>query len=115
MFGWIKAALGVGLKLYGLIRGSGSKSDLLSDALPFVVNQLLPAVRTAIEYKGLNTRDKFDRWLETIDVATGDDDVSLDLIPHMPAKIEEDFFDHAKELARCYGYCLLRVPGYYEA
>jgi hypothetical protein len=114
MFGWIKAAVGFGLKLYGWIKGSDSKPDLLSDALPFAISQLLPAVKTAIAYKGLDTKEKLDAWLDAVDAATGDDPAALNLIPGMPAKVEEDFFDHAKEMARCYGYCLLRVPGYFE-
>lgn len=110
MFGWIKAALGVAMQLWGKFSG-GQKVNVL-DVIPDVVGRLLPAVQQAVKYQGLNTKDKIDAWLETMDEYTGEDVGAVDLIPEMPAKVEEVFFDHLKEAARCYAYMLAGVEGY---
>jgi len=110
MFGWLKAVVSIGLKIYGYV----AKSDKpgLADALPFAVGQMLPAVQKAIEYQGLDTKEKFDAWLATVDAGTGSDEGALDLIVKLPPDKEEEFFDHLVEAARIYGYHLIGVVGY---
>ena len=114
MFGWIKTALSYGLQLYGWIKGQPVKPELLAEVLPQAIATLLPMIRNAITYQGLDTREKFDAWLETLDASTGTDPGAIQIIPNMPAKFEEEFFDGLKQAARCYGYMLLKLPGYYE-
>jgi len=113
MFGWIKTAIGFGLQLYGYITGKPNP-DLLTDILPQAISQLLPMIKNAINYQGLDSKEKFDSWLETLDTSTGTDPGAVQLIPHMPAKFEEEFFDGLKQAAKAYGYMLLKVPEYYE-
>ncbi len=115
MIGWIKAIIGVAVKVFGFIKTAGHPVDPLAEALPFALAQILPAVKNAIAFQGYDTVAKFDAWLVTIDMTTGTDAGAIDLIPRMPAKIEEEFFDAAVKMARCYGYMLLKVDGYYEA
>lgn len=110
MFGWLKAAVVVGLKIYGFVAG-GDKPGL-ADALPFAVGQMLPAVQKAIQYQGLDTKEKLDVWLATVDTGTGSDINAVDLIIKLPADKEELFFDHLVEAARIYGYHLIGVEGY---
>lgn len=111
MLGWIKAAVGFGVKMYSKLN-EGSKTDVMSDALPFAISTLLPTVKNAIAYGGKNTKEKFDAWLDTLDAMTGDDQLAIDLIPSLPPALEEKFFDHLKEAARIYGYMMLKVEGY---
>lgn len=115
MIGWIKAIIGVAIKVIFLFKDKDHPIDPLTEALPLALAQILPAVRNAIAYQGYDTVEKFDTWLVTIDMMTGTDAGAIDLIPHMPAKIEENFFDAAVKMARCYGYMLLKVDGYCEA
>jgi hypothetical protein len=61
----------------------------------------------------MDTKEKFDSWLKTVDTYTGNDAAAIDLIPKMPADAEEEFFDHLIEVARIYGYMLLNVEGYH--
>ena len=111
MLGWLKMAVKVGLKIYGFVTAPGAKPSLI-DALPFAVGQLLPAVQKAIHYQGLNTKEKFDAWLVTVDAGTGSDENAVDFIAGLPADKEEIFFDHLIEAARIYGYNLIGVEGY---
>lgn len=110
MLGWIKAALGVAMQLYS--KFSGGKKVSVLDALPEVIGKLLPAVQNAIKYQGLDSKAKVDAWLLELDTYTGEDVGAIDLIPDMPAKVEEVFFDHLKEVARCYAYMCIGVDGY---
>jgi len=113
MFGWLKAAVTIGLKIYGFVAKAGDKPSL-ADALPFAVGQLLPAIQKAIQYQGLDTKEKFDRWLATVDAGTGSEATAIDLIATLPADKEEAFFDHLIEAGRIYGYHLIGVEGYRE-
>jgi len=110
MFGWLKAAVVIGLKIYGFV-SKGDKPSL-ADALPFAVGQMLPAVQKAIQYQGLDTKEKFDAWLIAVDAGTGSDTTAVDLLVRLPADKEELFFDHLIEAARIYGYHLIGVEGY---
>lgn len=110
MLGWLKSAVSFAVKLYGWVNKGGKPS--LADALPFAVSQLLPAVRRAIEFQGLDTQEKFDAWLDTLDEATGVEAGAIDFIGGLPAEKEEEFFDHLIEAARIYGYYIIGVPGY---
>lgn len=110
MLGWLKSAVVFGVKMFGWVTKSEKPS--LVDALPFAVSQLLPAVQRAIEFQGLNTQEKFDTWLETLDQATGVEAGAIDFIGGLPAEKEEEFFDHLIAAARIYGYHLIGVKGY---
>ncbi len=112
MIGWIKTALSLGLRMFGIL--TGKDKPRMTDALPFVLANLLPAVEKAIEYKGLSTQAKFDSWLATLDTGTGSDLDAADFFPNLPPNREEELFDHLIEAARIYGYCLLKVDGYYQ-
>lgn len=114
LFGWISGALKLGLGLWGWVRGQDSKPTL-TDLLPVIMSNLLPAVEKAIGYQGLDTQEKFDSWLEALDAGTGSDPTAVDLIRDLPPDQEELLFDHLKEAARIYGYCLIKVPGYHQA
>lgn len=111
MLGWIKAALLLGINLFGWLKG-GKKT--LADALPFAIGQLLPAVENAVKFQKLDTKEKLDAWLEAVDAGTGDDATGVDIIRGLPAAKEEELFDHLIEVARTYGYYLIGVPGYRE-
>lgn len=110
MFGVLKSLLKVGATVVKLFTGQDRVS--LMDGLPQVLGQLLPAVDNAIKYKGLDTKEKFDGWLETVDEVTGTDSLAIDVMPSLPADKEEELFDHLKEAARIYGYNKIGVDGY---
>lgn len=111
--GWILGIFKVGLSIFKLFKGSDDKPSL-TELLPFVLNQLIPAVDNAIKYQGLDTKEKFDQWLTFIDVSTGTDPGAFDFMGSMPPDVEEQMFDHLIETARIYGYNRLKVPGYYN-
>jgi len=111
MLGWLKMAVTVGLKLFSFVTAKGTKPTMV-DAIPFAVSQMLPAVQRAIQYQGLDTKEKLDAWLVTIDAGTGSDADAVDIIARLPADKEESFFDHLIEAARIYGYHLIGVEGY---
>ena len=113
MLGWLRAALNAGLTVYSLVKGKDEKPSL-TEALPMVISNLLPMVQNAISFGGMNTKGKFDAFLDTIDSATGEDATAIDFIQDLPAEKEEQLFDHLKEAARIYGYSLIGVPGYKE-
>lgn len=110
MFGWLKVIVGVAAKIYGYVKGS--RPTTFANVIPFAVSQLLPAVENAIKYQSLDTKEKFDAWLQTLDQTTGSDPGAVDIIERLPADKEEEFFDHLVEAARIYGYHLIGVPGY---
>lgn len=110
MLGWLKAAVSFAVKMYGFVTKDEKPS--LVDALPFAVGQLLPAVQRAIQFQGLNTQEKFDAWLDTLDQSTGIDKGAIDFIGGLPADKEEEFFDHLIAAARIYGYHLMGLDGY---
>lgn len=96
-----------------LIAGGGAKVDA-AQGLPFTISQILPAVERAIRYQGLGTKEKFDQWLELADRAVGEEPGALHLFGDLPAKLEEELSDHVIEIARIYGYHLLKVDGYWK-
>lgn len=110
MFGWLRSAVVFGVKMFGWVTKSDKPS--LADALPFAVAQLLPAVQKAIEFQGLNTQEKLDAWLDTLDKATGVEAGAIDFVGGLPADKEEEFFDALIQAARIYGYHLIGVKGY---
>lgn len=111
MLGFIKGALSIGVQVFKLFTRSDQK-PALTDVIPFVIEKLFPAVQQAIAYGELDTKEKIDAWLETFDASTGTDPGAVELIPNMPAEIEEAFFDKIKDALRIYAYCLIKVPGY---
>ena len=111
MFGWIKGALSIGVQVYKLLTKSKEKPTF-TDVIPFVIEKMFPAVQQAIAYGQLDTKEKIDAWLETFDASTGTDPGAIELIPNMPAEIEEQFFDKIKDALRIYAYCIIKVPGY---
>ena len=110
LVGFLKEAVRVGVALAGFFKTKPSTAD----GLEFAITRLIPAVREAISYGGLDTREKFDSWLAMVDAQTGNDPGAVDLIPFLTAEREEEFFDHLVAAARCYGYGMLKVPGYYQ-
>lgn len=111
MLGWLKMAVMVGLKIYGYVTAKDDR-PALADAIPFAVGQMMPAVKQAIRYQGLDTKEKLDAWLDTIDAGTGSDAEAVDVVAKLPADKEEVLFDHLIEAARVYGYHLIGVEGY---
>lgn len=93
-----------------------SRKPKWSEAVPAVIAQVLPLVDKAIQYGGANSKEKFDAWLVGFDRATGDpavDTGALEVFPDIPRDKAEVFWDHIKEAARVYGYCKLKVPGFF--
>lgn len=112
MFGMLRGLLKIGATAVKLFTGQEKVS--LMDGLPTLLGQLLPAVDNAIKYKNLDTAEKFNLWLDTLDETTGTDPLAIDLVPSLPADKEEILFDHLKEAIRVYGYNKIGVAGYYE-
>lgn len=109
--GILKATLQFGLQLFGAIRGAEQKPTL-SDLLPTIVANILPAVDQAITYQKLDTTEKLDSWLASLDAATGVESTAVDILKDLPADKEELFWDHIIEAARIYGYCRIGVEGF---
>lgn len=112
MFGVIKTILSVGVKVLSLFKGGQKPS--IGETLSFTLQQLIPAIENAIAYENLDSKEKFDNWLETFDKSTGSDQYAVDLIKGMPKQAEEEFFDGIKQAAKAYGYMKIGVEGYRE-
>jgi len=110
MLGVLRALIGAAGAVIKIFKGG--EKPTWAEAMPFVLQQLIPAVQQAVEYQGYNTREKFDAWLSTMDASTGTDPGAIDIIPQLPQDKEEEFFDALKEAARVYGYSLIGVEGY---
>lgn len=112
LWGVLKAAAGFGLQLLASVKGSGNGKPSFSELLPTIVGAVLPAVDQAIRFQGLDTKEKVDAWITTLDAATGLDATALDIVKDLPADKEEQLFDHVLEAARIFAYCKIGVPGY---
>jgi hypothetical protein len=98
----------VGASMVSLFR----RKPKWTEAVPLVISQVLPLVNDAIVYGGMDSKEKFDSWLEGFDRATGSDPGAVNVIHDIPADKLEEFYDHIKEAARIFGYAKLGVPGF---
>lgn len=112
IWGVLRAAAGFGLQLLNAVKGTNGSKPTLVELLPTVVSAVLPAVDQAIKFQGLDTKEKVDAWIVTLDAATGLDAAALDIVRDLPADKEEQLFDHVLEAARIFAYCKIGVPGY---
>ena len=116
LFGALKGLITVGTQVYGLLKPGGGQPapkvtyDL---ALEFALTNIFPQVRRVIQFGNLNTKEKIDGYLDTLDATTGTDVGALDIIKTLPDTAEEALFDHLKEAIRIYAYNLAKIPGYY--
>lgn len=99
-------------KLIGNVVSLFKSKPTWADAVPMVVNQLLPMVNYAIEYGGMDSKEKFDAWLDGIDVATGEDAGALVVMGGVPRDKAEVFWDHIIAAARVIGYSKLGIEEY---
>ena len=111
LWGILSGVLDFGVKLWGSIKGTGAKPTM-TDLLPLVVGNILPAVEKAISYQNLDSQEKVDAWLATLDAATGEEASAADVLRDLPADKEEQLFDHLLEVARIYAYSKIGVEGY---
>ena len=109
--GILKGAVNFGLQLFGAIRGSDQKPTL-TDLLPAIVGNILPAIDQAITFQNLDTKEKLDAWFGTLDAATGMEATAVDIIKNLPADKEEQFWDHIIEAARIFAYNKIGVEGF---
>ncbi len=110
MFGWIKAALGVAANLVTFF--SKNKKPSLTEVIPVLVANLIPAVNDAISYQGLDTKTKIDTWLAKLDEMTGTDPGAVNFDADMPPAAQEEMFDGLLTFVRVYAYHRAGVPGY---
>lgn len=111
LLGIIKGALQFGLGLFSAIRGADTKPTL-TELLPLVVANILPAVDQAINYQNLDSQEKLDAWFGTLDAATGVEATAVDVLKDLPADKEELFFDHIISAAKIYAYNRIGVEGF---
>ncbi len=102
--GIVQAAVAI----FSLIRKKPSWTDIATSIIP----QVFIAVDKAIEFGGYNTKQKFDEFLELLDLKTGIDAGAVDLFKNITPQGEEEFFDGLIAAARAYGYARIGVPGY---
>lgn len=110
-FGWL---VDVGKYLLNVLAPAGEAQLPAELGIPQIIQQALVLVQKAVKYDGMDTKAKFDAWLDAYDAGTGSDPAAINLIKGLPADKEEVMFDHVKEAARVYGYHLIGVEGYSE-
>jgi len=98
------------VSVFKLIGRKPSWTDIVTNIVP----QIFGMVDNAIAFGGYSTKEKFDEFLELIDLKTGVDAEALDILKDVTAEAEEEFFDGIVQAARAYGYAKLKVPGYAE-
>jgi len=113
LFGILQAAIVLGAKMVQMFTGKTKPSFL--DGAGMAVGQLIPAIQQAVNYGGMNTKEKIDSWLDNVDRTTGTDPGAIEMIPGMPPDKEEEFFDHLIGAARLYAYSYAKILGYYVA
>lgn len=89
------------------------KKPSTMDVLARVMALIPEWITKAIRFAGYNNKERFDFFLQGFDDYTGADEGAVDLIHDLPAKKEEEFFDHIKEAGRILGYNQLKVPGFF--
>ena len=107
---WLQKVAHVAVNLLGT--PAQPNSVPISSGLPFSFTQMMSSGERVIGYGGMASKEKFDAWLELADSATGSEKTAIDLFIGLPAKAEEELFDHLIDAARIYGYHLLKLPGY---
>lgn len=85
----------------------------ISDVIGFVVGHLPSVIQNAVDFGGYNTQEKIDDALTAFDNATGTDAGALAPFAGMPKEVQEQLFDHVKEIARIVAYNKIKVAGYY--
>lgn len=110
-FGFVKSAVGLAAKVLAFVKGAAPST---TEVFGFAAGNVFTYFQQALAYGHLDSKEKFDSWLDTLDASTGDDAGAVGVIPNMDAKQEETFWDHIKEALRCLGYAHLRVPGWYQ-
>lgn len=96
----------------GLWRFFGGKPKW-SDVVGRVTRDVFDLVDQAITFGNMDNRKKFDDFLQALDLKTGADPGAVDMLKDVPADQEEVFWDHIVEAARVYGYCKLKIPGFF--
>lgn len=86
----------------------------LSELLGVILPNLLSLLSSAQAAMALDTKEKVDAFLETLDSFTGVDVGALDIQRDMTAQAEEEAFDGIKQFARAVLYAKIGVPGYKE-
>jgi len=109
----ISGAIQIAQLFFGKKDDSGGQSVNLSSVLLTIAQNLMTAIPQAIQFGSLDTKEKFDDFLEAFDAFTGMEATAINVIKDMPPEKAEVFFDSIKEAARVYGYHLLKVEGYY--
>lgn len=107
-FHWIVKAVMVTARFLG--RMNQPNSTPIVSGLPFLVSQMFASIQRVIVYGGIDSKVKFDQWLELVDSSSPADITGLALFEGVPANVEEAIFDHLIVVARMYGYHLLEVP-----
>lgn len=113
-FGIILGAIKVAAGIANLFRGpDGEKpKPQFQDIWPDATANVMKAVQQAVNYGGLDSKEKLDAWLAQADSTLGNELTAIDVIPGLPPDKEEELSDHLIEAARIYGYMLLGLPGY---
>jgi len=99
------------VSVYKLVKKKPSWTEIATQIIP----QIFAVVDKAIEFGGMDTKEKFDEFLVTLDLKTGVDNGAWDMFKDITPQGEEEFFDGIIMSARAYGYAKLKVAGYYVA
>lgn len=91
------------------------KKPTWSDIAGKIIPQIFEIVDNAITFQGYNTQEKFDQFLEALDLKTGTDPGAIDFLKDVTPEAEEQFFDGIISAAKAYGYAKLKVPGFFQA
>lgn len=86
----------------------------ISELIGIILPNLLGLLSSAQAALALDTKEKVDAFLDTLDSFTGTDVGALDLQRDMTAQAEEEAFDGIKQFARAVLYAKIGVPGYKE-
>ena len=98
--------------IVGLVKLFGSKPSFLT-VITTVLSVIPGLVKSVVDLKATNAKEKVDEFLDALDAYTGTDPGAVRVFPHMPPEREEEFWDAIKTAARNYAYEELKVPGYY--
>lgn len=113
ILGLLKSLITLAPRVLGLF-SVGSEPKITYDrGIEFALTNIFPAIRSAVEYGGLDNKEKIDAWFDAVDAGTGTDPDAIDLIKSMPDDKEEEMFDAIIVAGRAFAYNLAKVPGYW--
>ena len=95
-----------------LVKLIGSKPNIFT-IFSTVLTVLPNLIKTVIDFKAADAKEKVDEFLAALDAYTGTDPGAPKVFPHMAPEREEEFWDSIKTAVQSFAYEELKVPGYY--